>query len=117
MWPYVGVFLASLLVDSIPVFAPPAWTLIVLFVVKYELNGWLAVGLGATASTIGRYCLSVFMPKISGGIFDHRENDNIASLGKKLSGRFWPAFAFVFAYSLTPLSTPALFTAAGAARV
>ena len=50
-------------------------------------------------------------------VFNRRENANIGFLGKKLSGRFWPAFSFVFVYSLTPLSTTALFTAAGAARV
>ena len=117
MWPYVAVFFAALLVDSIPVFAPPAWTLIVLLVVKFKLDIWLAVGIGAVASTIGRYLLSRFMPKVAGRVFNSRENANIVFLGKKLGGRFWPAFSFVFVYSLTPMSTTALFTAAGAARV
>lgn len=117
MWPYAAVFFAALLVDSIPVFAPPAWTLIVVLTVKFKLSVLLAAALGACASTIGRYLLSVFMPKIARKVFNHRENDNIAFLGGKLKGRFWPAFGFVLAYSLTPLSTTALFTAAGAARV
>lgn len=117
MWPYAAVFLAALFVDSIPVFAPPAWTLIVLLVVKFKLNVWISVALGAAASTIGRYMLSVFMPKVARKVFNHRENDNISFLGGKLRGKFWPAFGFVLAYSLTPLSTTALFTAAGAARV
>lgn len=117
MRPYLGVFFACLLVDSIPVFAPPAWILIVLFVVKFKLEPWIAIGLGAFASTIGRWLLSLFMPKLAKKFFDARENDNIAFLGGKLGGRFWPAFSFVLAYSLTPLSTTALFTAAGAARV
>lgn len=117
MWPYLGVFFACLLVDTIPVFAPPAWTLIVLFVVRFKLEPWIAIGLGAFASTIGRWLLSAFMPKVAKKLFDSQENDNIAFLGRKLGGRFWPAFSFVLAYSLTPLSTTALFTAAGAARV
>jgi membrane protein YqaA with SNARE-associated domain len=117
MWPYVAVFFAALLVDSIPVFAPPAWTLIVLLVVKFKLDIWIAVGIGAVASTIGRYLLSRFMPKVAGRLFNSRENGNIGFLGHKLGGRFWPAFSFVFVYSLTPMSTTALFTAAGVARV
>lgn len=117
MWPYAGVFLSCLLVDSIPVLAPPAWTLIVLFVVKFKLEPWIAIGLGAFASTIGRWLMSAFMPKVAKRIFDAQENENIAFLGRMLGGRFGRAFAFVFAYSLTPLSTTALFTAAGAARV
>jgi membrane protein YqaA with SNARE-associated domain len=117
MWPYAAAFAAGLLVDCIPVFAPPAWTLIVLLVVKYELNSWAAAAFGAVGSTIGRYVLSRFMPKVAHWAFCRRENDNIGFLGHKLGGRFWPAFTFVLLYSLTPLSTTALFTAAGAARV
>ena len=117
MWPYLLVFLGALFVDSIPVFAPPAWTLIVLLVVKFRLGVWPAVAVGAAGSTIGRYLLSRFMPKAAKRLFNERENSNITFLGKKLGGRFWPAFTFVFLYSLTPLSTTALFTAAGAARV
>jgi membrane protein YqaA with SNARE-associated domain len=117
MWPYAAVFLAALLVDSIPVFAPPAWTLIVVLVVKFKLDPWLAAAVGAFASTLGRYFLSAYMPKVSRRLFDRRENENIAYLGRKLGGRFWRSFAFVFAYSLTPLSTTALFTAAGSAKV
>jgi membrane protein YqaA with SNARE-associated domain len=117
MWPYAAVFLASLFVDSIPVFAPPAWTLIVLIVAKYKLDVWRAVAAGSVGSTLGRYGLSRFMPKIANRLFNRRENANIEFAGKKLGGRFWPAFGFTLAYSLTPLSTTALFTAAGAARV
>lgn len=117
MWPYAGVFFACLLADSVPVFAPPAWILIAFAVVKFKLDPWLAVGLGALASTLGRYFLSTLMPGIADRLFDRRENENIAFLGRKLGGRFGPVFAFVFAYSLTPLSTTALFTAAGAAHV
>jgi hypothetical protein len=117
MWPYVAVFFIGLGVDSIPVFAPPAWTLIVLMVVKFKLDVWISAGIGAVGSTIGRYALTVFMPKIAHRLLSRRENENIAFMGKKLGGRFWPAFAFVFAYSLSPLSTTALFTAAGAASV
>jgi len=117
MWPYAGVFLASLIVDSIPVFAPPAWTLMVVFVVKYKLDVWKTVAAGSFGSTLGRWCLSRFMPKIAHRLLNRRENENIAFAGRKLGGKFWPAFTFTLLYSLTPLSTTALFTAAGAARV
>ncbi len=38
-------------------------------------------------------------------------------LGKRLTQKGWAAFLFIFLYSLLPLSTTALFTAAGLARV
>jgi hypothetical protein len=38
MWPYLVVFVAALAVDTIPVFAPPAWILLVILLVKFHLN-------------------------------------------------------------------------------
>lgn len=116
-WGYVAVFLGGLAVDSIPVFAPPAWMFAVFVVTKWGLHPWLAAGFTAAGSTIGRGVLSRYMPKLTGRIFNRRENDNIAFLGKKLGGKYWTAFTFTLLYSLTPLSTTALFTAAGTARV
>jgi hypothetical protein len=37
MW-YPVVFLVSMGVDLIPIAAPPAWTLMVFFLVKFDLN-------------------------------------------------------------------------------
>jgi membrane protein YqaA with SNARE-associated domain len=117
MWHYAVIFATGLAVDLIPVFAPPAWTIIVLMVMKWRVNVWLAAFVCAAGSTIGRYSLCCYMPFLSRRYLNGRENGNIAFLGKKLGGRFAPTFAFVFLYCLTPLSTTALFTAAGVARV
>jgi membrane protein DedA with SNARE-associated domain len=38
-------------------------------------------------------------------------------VGKKLSGKLWQSWLFVFLYTVTPLSSTALFTAAGVAKV
>lgn len=114
---YVVAFLSALIVDSIPVFAPPAWTILTILIIKFKLNPWAVVALGAVGSTIGRFTLTFFMPKVAGHILSRRENKNVAFLGRKLDKRFWPSFVFVLLYSLTPLSTTALFTAAGMARI
>ncbi|PYJ07821.1 MAG: hypothetical protein DMF06_14545 [Verrucomicrobia bacterium] len=58
MWAYLLVFLAALAVDTIPVFAPPAWILLVFLLVKFHLNPWAVVVVGVTGSTIGRYLLT-----------------------------------------------------------
>lgn len=117
MWPYVGVFFAALAVDLVPVFAPPAWTIIVLLVIKLDIDPYVASVVGAAGSTIGRWALARYMPLLTKRFFSSHEEGNIAFLGRKLGGRFWPKFAFVFLYCLTPLSTTALFTAAGVAKV
>jgi hypothetical protein len=114
---YFAAFGAALLVDTIPVFAPPAWTILAFIIIKWKPNPWGIIAAGALGSVIGRYILTLYMPHVSGKIFRSSENANIAFLGKKLGGRFWHTNIFVTLYAISPLSTTALFTAAGMARV
>jgi membrane protein YqaA with SNARE-associated domain len=117
MWPYLVVFLAALAVDTIPVFAPPAWIVLVILLVKFNLNQWLTVVIGVTGSTIGRYILTRYIPKISSRLINRREDDNLRYIGRKLAKARWSSAVFVFLYTLTPLSTTALFTAVAIARI
>lgn len=117
MWPYVLVFLATLAVDTVPIFAPPAWILLVIFTVTFKLNPWLVLVVGVTGSTIGRYILTRYIPRVSSSVVNRREDENLRYIGKKLGQAKWSSAVFVFLYTLTPLSTTALFTAVAAARV
>jgi membrane protein YqaA with SNARE-associated domain len=117
MWPYLAAFFCALLVDCIPVFAPPAWPILIFFVVKFELNPWLVILLGVIGTTIGRFVLSTYIPWVANKVLDPKEDENLKFLGEKLSQTRWKTLVFVLLYSLTPLSTTALFTAAGIANV
>src|SRR5262245_18591600 len=117
MWPYVVVFLSAVAVDSIPVFAPPAWPLLVFLQIHYELSVWVVILLGVTGTTLGRFLLSLYIPWVGHKILNRRGNGKLEFLGTCLSGSPASAFSFVLLYSLTPLSTTALFTAAGLAKV
>ena len=114
---FLAAFAAALLVDTVPVFAPPAWTILAFIIIKWNANPWGIIAAGAAGSVIGRYILTLYMPHVSAKIFRPRENDNISFLGKRLGSRFWHANAFVLLYAISPLSTTALFTAAGMAHV
>jgi hypothetical protein len=117
MWLYLLAFLSAVVVDSIPIFAPPAWPVLTFFVIYYDLNPFLVILLGVTGTTIGRLILTTYMPWIGHRLVNHWEADNLSFLGERLSESRVSSFVFVFVYSLTPLSTTALFTAAGMARV
>jgi len=117
MWTYLLVFLATLAVDTIPVFAPPAWIVLVFFLVKFHLNPWMVIVVGVTGSTLGRYILTRFIPKLSSSLINRREDENLRYIGSKLGRAQWSSALFVFLYTLTPLSTTALFTAVAAARI
>jgi len=114
---YLAAFAAALLVDTIPVFAPPAWIVLAFMIIHWNLNPWGIIASGALGSVIGRYILTLYMPHVSAKIFRRSENANISFLGKKLGGRFWYVNLCVMLYAISPLSTTALFTAAGMARV
>jgi hypothetical protein len=85
--------------------------------IKWKPNPWGIIAAGAIGSVIGRYILTLYMPNVSLKIFRRWETDNISFLGKKLGGRFWHTNTFVMLYAISPLSTTALFTSAGMARV
>jgi membrane protein YqaA with SNARE-associated domain len=114
---YLAAFVSALLVDTVPVFAPPAWTILAFLIVRWNPNPWGIIAAGAIGSVIGRYVLTLYMPHVSARIFRRWENANLSFLGKKLGGRFWHANTFVMLYAISPLSTTALFTAAGMAHV
>src|SRR5471030_1266023 len=105
---YLAAFLCALVVDSIPVFAPPAWTILTILIIKFKLNAWVVIALGTIGSTIGRWFLSLYIPKVSKKLLSSRENENVRFIGKKLERRGWAGFVFVLLYSLSPLSTTAL---------
>jgi membrane protein DedA with SNARE-associated domain len=117
VWGYILVFVLSFLVDLIPLVGPPAWTAMVLCLIVFKLETWPVLILGVVASTLGRYCMSLYVPKISDRLIKKDKNQDLRFIGKKLEDHGWKSRLFIFLYTLTPLSTTALFTAIGIARV
>jgi len=117
MWMYLGVLFGAFAVDLIPVAAPPAWTIMVFFILKFHLNPWITLVLGVVGSTLGRYIFSLYIPKVSSKILKRSKEKELEFVGKKLAGSLWRTWTFVLVYTLTPLSTTALFTAAGMAKI
>ncbi len=115
--PYLWVFLAALAVDLVPLIGPPAWTVMVLLQVKLELNPWLVLAAGVPGSVLGRYLLTLYMPWISKKIIKRRKTDELEFVGRKLKQKIWQSWTFVFVYSVSPLPTTPLFSAAGLAKI
>jgi membrane protein YqaA with SNARE-associated domain len=114
---YGVVFLAALAVDIIPLLAPPAWTIAVFMLVRFHLNPLIVLLLCASGSTLGRYLMSLYIPRFADLFIKRRKTDELEFLGKKLSQSLWRSWLFVLIYAVTPLSTTALFMAAGVAKV
>jgi len=109
-------FLIGVVVDSIPIFAPPAWSVLVILIISFDADPWVVVVFGVLGSTLGRYILSRYIPHVSGRVLNRCGGKNLEYVGQRLNQGYWKTTLFVFLYTLTPLSTTALFTAAGIAR-
>jgi hypothetical protein len=114
---FFWAFLIGVAVDSVPVFAPPAWTLLAILIIRYRANPYGVLVFGVAGSALGRFFLSLYSRRLSFKFLNHAENLNLEYVGKMFEGGFWKTSLFVFLYTLTPLSTTSLFTAAGSGRV
>ena len=111
------MFLAAMATDLIPVIGPPVWTVMVFMMVKFDLNPWLVLAVGVPGSVLGRYGLSLYAPWFFGKVIKQSKTDELKFAGSKLKGSLWRSWLFVLMYSLMPLSSTALFSAAGLARI
>ena len=117
IWHYLLVLAGAFLVDVVPVPLPPAFTVMVLLQVVYDLNIWIVIAVGVAGSVAGRYLLSLYIPKVSGKLFKPSKNEDVQFLGRKMNARGWKGQLFIFVYSLLPLPTTPLFIAGGMARL
>jgi len=111
------LLLIIILVNLMPAFAPPTWTILVVFLVKYDLNIYATIACGVCGATIGRFILSHYIGWFSHQVFNEKQHKNLSYLGNKFGDTHTKNFYFTFIYSLTPLSTTVLFVAAGMAKI
>src|SRR6476620_2766349 len=114
---YFLVFVGSLLVDVVPFIGPPAWTVMVFFQVKFGLSIWFVLIIGVTGSAIGRYLYSSYIHRFSAYYIKPQKNEDLYFIGNKLANNGWKVQLFVLLYTLMPLPSTPLFTAAGIARM
>jgi membrane protein YqaA with SNARE-associated domain len=116
-WQYLMVFSGALLVDIIPFPLPPAFTVMVTLQLLYDLNIWLVIAVGVVGSAVGRYLLSLYIPRLSDRLFKPEKNEDVQYLGRKLIEKGWKSQVLIFMYSLMPLPTAPLFIAGGMAKM
>ena len=114
---YVLVFISSLLVDLIPFIGPPAWSVMVFFQIKFNLNIWLVLIVGVVGSALGRYLMTLYIPKLTSKVINEKKDAELKFLGEKLNGEKWKIPLIVFIYTLIPMPTTPLFTAIAMAKI
>ena len=114
---YFSIFIVSMLVDIVPFIGPPAWTVMVFFQVRFGLDIWLVLIFGVTGSAIGRYLYSRYIHHLSDYLIKPQKNEDLHFIGGRLANNGWKVQLFVLLYTLMPLPSTPLFTAAGVARM
>jgi membrane protein YqaA with SNARE-associated domain len=116
-WQFGFVFLAAVLVDITPLPLPPAFTVMVLLQIIFNLSIWPVIVVGVAGSILGRLILTLYIPTVADRIFRQDKNEDIRFLGNKLKTRGWKGQLFILFYTLMPLPSTPLFVAGGIARM
>jgi uncharacterized membrane protein YdjX (TVP38/TMEM64 family) len=113
---YLFLFVIVLGVNLMPAFAPPTWTILVLYSLNTLMPTSALVLTGATAAALGRYILATAFRFIGSRLSIHsRENLEAAKeLLKRSRGKTMLALAM---FVISPLPSAQLFEAAGLMRV
>ncbi len=118
MWSkYLLVFASAMMVDIVPLPLPPAFTIMIFLQIYYKLDVWTVISVGVAGSILGRYILTLYIPKVAGKIFNPAKNEDVQYLGKKLKEKGWKSQLAILTYSLLPLPTTPLFIAGGMAKM
>jgi xanthosine utilization system XapX-like protein len=98
-------------VNLVPAFAPPTWTVLVFFLLRYDIPEPVLVVGGAAAAACGRFVLASLSRRF-GRLLPERKRADLAAVGERLEQpRSRLALFAVFVFS--PLPSAQLFIAAG----
>lgn len=99
------------LVNVVPAFAPPTWTVLVFFLVRHDIPEPVLVVGGAAAAACGRFVLATLSRRF-GRLLPERKRADLTAVGKQLE-RPRSRFALLAIFVLSPLPSAQLFVAAG----
>lgn len=116
-WHYLLVFLGALLFDIVPFPFLPAFTIMMVLQLIYDLDVWWVIIIGVIGSVMGRYILLLYAPLIGNKYLKSSKNKDIQFLGEKMNENRWKGQLFILAYSLLPLPTTPLFLGAGISKL
>lgn len=114
----IGVFLVIFVVvfvlNVIPIFAPPTWTVLSFVAVRFSPNIVVLALVGAVAATLGRLVLSKLSTAIVRKKYLSRSAlDNIDAIKERLENNRKLSFTVFLFYAFSPLPSNHLFIAYG----
>jgi uncharacterized membrane protein len=77
----------------------------------------MVLGLGVTGSALGRFLYSCYIQRLAVHFIRPEKNNDLRFIGARLGENSWKVQFFVVLYTLVPLPSTPLFTAAGVAGI
>jgi len=111
---FLIIFLVVLVLNVIPVFAPPTWTVMSFIAIRFNPNIIVLAVIGAIAATLGRIVLARLSTIIVRQRFLSRgATENIDAVKTRLESNRNLTFAVFLFYAFSPLPSNHLFIAYG----
>lgn len=113
---YLILFAVVLGVNLLPAFAPPTWTVIVIYGLSTKMSLPALVLIGATAAALGRFTLAIGFRLLRSHIPEKMQR-NLQVAGAAVEKRKRGSMIAISLFALSPLPSAQLFEAAGLAGV
>jgi MFS family permease len=111
---FVAIFFVVLIVNILPVFAPPTWMVLAYIQVQFNFNVFLLALVGTVAATIGRLILARLSTLIiRKRLLSERTRSNIDNIKNRMLEHKRLTIGILVSYALSPLPTNQLFLAYG----
>lgn len=113
---YLLLVAVVFLINLIPIFAPPTWTILVLFRLNSHLPAVPLVLLGALSAASGRYILARVTHRLRGRLKEKTKAD-LTAAQEFLNEKRLSKYGGMVLFALSPLPSAQLFEAAGLLNV
>lgn len=113
---YAVLFMVVFGINLLPAFAPPTWSVIVLYGLNSDLPLPGIVATGALAAACGRFALAHGFRAFS-GVLSQKTRRNLAAVRAAFDRNKRGGVIAIALFAFSPLSSAQLFAAAGLARV
>jgi len=100
------------LVNLLPAFGPPTWTVLVVFLLTYDIAEPVLVIGGAAAAASGRFVLAHAFRRLAPRLPEHKRRD-LDAVGAVFTDRRGGRYGVLGLFLLSPLPSTPLFEAAG----
>lgn len=111
------VWATTLVINVIPAFMPPTWSVLVYFHLRRGLAVWPLALVGAAGAVCGRALLALVTRALGPRIVPKKWQANINALTSVLRGRKTLRFSSLAFFAVSPMPSNHLFIAAGLADV